>query len=330
MKKILFAALAVFALVSCSKDVATDVQKYAIDFNPSAKDAVRSTIVTTDNFDEFKVWAYHADAVTIMEDVDVTKSNGAWTYTDKKYWPATGSVDFYGLYNETWDVTATDNSYQWQFSATSTCLMFGVNMGTTAGVVDASKVPDVVYATAIDQTKDGGEVEMSFRHSMSQVTFQIQNNTTAANNISIISGDVYIDGMYCNGDYTTPSISTTELLGIGSWALTGSTVSYLFRTDGVIVSAGNTSTILRNTCMVFPQSKDDVSIRVNCQIKQNEVVIFDGVKTATTDIKWVEGKKYVYTLQFDDGHIDDLSKPIDFTASITDITSGGTSIVRPN
>jgi hypothetical protein len=63
---------------------------------------------------------------------------------------------------------------------------------------------------------------------------------------------------------------------------------------------------------------------------QGGVVIFNGQKTATLNVNWKEGKKYVYTLLFDDKSIEDLSKPIEFTATVKDMDTETLDPVRPN
>lgn len=348
MKKILFAALAVFALVSCAKDVATDVQEYAIDFNPSAKGAVRSTVVDNTNFKSFKVWAYHNETA-IMNALEVSRATVAddWTYSPKKYWPAEGTVDFYGLYMEKMD--ETNDRYQSQYAANATTgLKFNLTMTPATNLdgldmVLSSDIPDPIYAVALDKSKTSGlvdnKVQMNFRHAMSQVDFLVKNATTAANKITIVVMGVYVDQLYASGDYTLPATSTTTAVGTasnGSWEfkVNDYPVLYWFKGDGIIVSAGSTSgTILSSKGMAFPQQLEDAEFQVDCIIKQDGVTIFDGIKTATVDIDWKEGMKYTYTLLFDDGHIDDLGKTIEFIADVktigdTKTTEGST--VRPN
>lgn len=340
MKKILFAALAVFALVSCAKDVATDVQEYAIDFSSSAKGAVRSTVVNNTNFMSFKVWAYNG-GTTIMDEMTVSREDVSsdWTYSPKKYWPAEGTVDFYGFYIANAQVVDGYPIYQRQYGASSNGgLTFDVNVGATDGVVRTSNIPDAMYAVALDKSKTSGltnnKVEMNFRHAMAQVDFQIKNATTSRLGIKIHTSHVYIDGLYSEGRYTTSTTaSTTATTSAGSWDFSIFTpVKYWFHGDGHNVSASSDvyGSILSGTCLVFPQAKTSATIEVPCRISQDGVIIFDGVKTATLDIDWKEGKKYIYTLLFEDETIDDLSNTIEFTANVTDITSGGTSTVRPN
>lgn len=341
MKKILFAALAVFALASCAKDVATDVQEYAIDFSSSAKGAVRSTVVDNTNFKSFKVWAYNG-GTTIMDEITVSRENVSsdWTYSPKKYWPTEGTVDFYGFYIANAQVVDGYPVYQRQYAASSNGgLTFDVNVGATDDVVRTSNIPDAMYAVALDKSKTSGltnnKVEMNFRHAMAQVDFQIKNATTSGLGIKIHTSHVYIDGLYSDGRYTTSTTaSTTATTSAGSWDFSNFTpVKYWFHGDGHNVSASNSvyGSILSGTCLVFPQTKSGATVEVPCKISQNGVIIFDGVKTATLNIDWKEGKKYIYTLLFDDESIDNLSDTIEFTTNVVTITTEGKGTdVRPN
>ena len=323
----LFTALAVMALSACANDIVTDVQQSAIDFASNAQCAVKSTLVANDNFDSFQVFAFNG-ANAIMDDMTVSKDdNGAWTYSPKKYWPAEGTVDFFGVYME--NLGKSTEKYQTQYAASADGgLMFSLDMAEV-DVVNAADIPDAVYATAIGKTKADGTVQMTFRHAMAQIAFQIKNATTAKNDIVVTSGDVYVEGLYCNGNYTAPkTYSTTESLGIGSWDFTETKANYLFKTDGVLIKAGETSGILADPCMALPQVATSATFRVNCKIKQGNVVIFSGEKTVTVDIDWNEGYKYTYILLIDDSILED--GVIKLTASVNPIQNAETQTIRIN
>lgn len=328
MKKILFAAVSVVALFACTKDVITDAPESAIDFASNTQCAVKSTVVDGSNFASFQVYAFNGEDV-IMGDMEVKKEGSAWTYSPKKYWPATGTVDFFGVYMDRLGET-TENYYRSQYGATAANgLSFGLEMAVADGVVNAAKIPDAVYATAIGKKKEDGAVHMNFRHAMAQIAFQIKNATTAKNDIVVTSGDVYVEGLYYAGNYTAPKkYSTTESLGIGSWDFTETKADYLFKTDGVRIKAGETAGILADQCMALPQAATDVKLVLNCTIKQNGVVIFSGEKTAECNIDWKEGHKYTYIFLLEDEHLE--SNVIEFTAGVTAIENGGTQDLPPN
>lgn len=332
MKKLIFAAMAVVALAACSQDEVTDIQREYIDFVPTAKNAVRaSTLVTSSNLKSFQVFAFTAEGETVMNNIKVTNDGTTgWTYTPKKYWPEGTTVDFYGLYMKDLGVTG-GTYYQSQYGATATngCAVH-VDMVATDGIVDATETPDLVYAVALDREKADGAVLMQFRHAMAQVEFRIKNATTSSNNIVISSGPVYVDNLGHTGNYSLPTTSsTTETLGgLGSWGDYTNASTYRFKTDGLLIYAGETSgTIHPGPCFVFPQSVTSATFRVDCTIKQDGLVIFDGEKTATANIKWVQGCKYIITLLFDDSVLE--NDYINFTTNVIDMSSGGTTTVEP-
>lgn len=328
MKKILFAAVSVVAFFACTKDVITDAPESAIDFASNTQCAVKSTVVDGENFASFQVYAFNGEDV-IMDNMEVKKEGTAWTYSPKKYWPATGTVDFFGVYMD--ELNKITDNYRSECVADPVYgLMFGLDMAITDEVVDAAKIPDAVYATAIGKKKEDGAVHMNFRHAMAQIDFQIRNATNADDKIVVESGDVYVEDLYYSGIYFAPKTqSTTEDTGIGSWDYYGyPKANYIFRSKATSIAADNTSGILSDLCMAFPQAATDVKLVLNCTIKQNGVVIFSGEKTAECNIDWKEGHKYTYIFLLEDKHL--KSNVIEFTAGVTAIESGGTQVLPPN
>lgn len=332
MKKILFAALAVFALASCAKDLTTEVKQDAIDFNPVAKGSVRSTVIDNTNFKTFFVKGYHNDAIYMDATVTRTDVNSDWTYQNKKYWPAEGTVDFYALYME--NLGNSEGEYQSISKSTAAGYTLDIAMSPTDGSLCSAYIPDPVYAVALDKSKASGlttdsKVLMQFRHAMAEVDFKIQNSTTADLKITIEAGDVYIEDLKYQGVYTTPTKSTTDATCAGgSWAFKESVIPYLFTANGSTVASGATTDIISDRSLVFPQTKTSAKILVNCVIKQDGVVIFNGTKTATTNIAWEEGYNYVYTLQFTDATVEGLSDTIEFTTEVKDMTTKQVDPIR--
>ena len=314
MKKIFFAALAAVALTACVADVVTEEPTYAIDFVSNTKSGVKSLVKDANTFTAFRVFAFNNDETanqtyTIMDDMLVKKEGNKWTYETKKYWPANGDVDFYGV---SIDPTA-ESEYIYDYGATAANgLTFDITMAAASGVVDAANVPDAVYAAAMDKTKDAANnpVQMTFRHAMAQVDFKISNNTDPNDDVTVTSGDVYVDGLKCDGTYTVKDITTSAAADspIGTWTLTNANnISYLFPKKVTTIEAGNTSdSILNENCLVFPQTTTSaVAFRVWCTIKQNDVIIFQGYKTAQVGVDWKQGHKYTYTFVLEDAYLTD-------------------------
>ena len=336
MKKIFFAALAAVALTACVADVVTEEPTYAIDFVSNTKGGVKSLVKDAETFTAFRVFAFNNETETIkntiMNDMLVTKDGNNWTYSPKKYWPAKGNVDFYGV---SIDPTA-ESEYVYNYGANAADgLTFDITMAAATGVVDAANlpagvtgvvdaanIPDAVYAAAMGKTKDNtnSPVLMTFRHAMAQVDFKISNNTTPADQVTVTSGDVYVDGLKCDGKYTVKNISTTAGVDspIGTWALGNNNISYLFGKKVTTIAAGvKSESILNEDCLVFPQEAESaVAFRVWCTIKQKGVVIFEGYKTAQVQVDWMQGHKYTYTFVLEDAYL--TNNLIKISAAVVD------------
>ena len=302
MKKIFFAALAAVALTACVADVATEDPTYAIDFGSDTKIGVKSLV-------KFSVFAFNNETAektnTIMNDMLVEKEGNKWTYSPKKYWPAEGDVDFYGVSIE----KPANSEYTHKYGATAAGgLTFDIDMKAAAGVVDAANIPDAVYAAAMGQEKDDANnpVQMTFRHAMAWVDFKICNNTTPADEITVTSGDVYVEGLKCDGKYIVEKGITTSAGAdspIGAWDLENNNISYLFRKKETTIAADvKSESILNDKCLVFPQTtgKNKVEFKVWFTIKLKGVVIFNGFRTAQAEVNWMQGYKYTYTFALED------------------------------
>ena len=323
MKKIFFAALAAVALTACVADVVTEEPTYAIDFVSNTKSGVKSLVKDATTFTAFSVFAFNNDKTanktyTIMDDMLVEKEGNKWTYETKKYWPANGDVDFYGVSID----PIAESEYVHNYGATAADgLTFDITMKAASGevdaanlpngvtgVVDAANIPDAVYAAAMGQEKDDANnpVQMTFRHAMAWVDFKICNNTTPADEITVTSGDVYVEGLKCDGKYIVEKGITTSAGAdspIGAWTLKTDNISYLFPKKETTIAAGQTSeSILNDKCLVFPQTtgKNKVEFKVWFTIKLKGVVIFNGFRTYQAEVNWMQGYKYIYTFTLED------------------------------
>ena len=344
MKKIFFAAFAAVALTACVADVVTEEPTYAIEFASSAKGTIKSTVITTNNLPSFQVFAFDGNGNVIMDTennkgMKVTQGknesgvyNGTWSYSPNRYWPANTDVDFYGVYA---DIPSTNDIVFNYSAAPDTGLEFTLRMPrlTSEGkfVVDASRVPDAVYAAAMNREQKDGAVNMIFRHAMAQVDFKIKNATAPADNVTIEWGGVYVNDLLCDGTYTINGETTDDKTTspTGDWDLTNpDKVNYFFGANATalveeeavtFVSAGKTTgSILETNCLVFPQTtgNSEVDFKVKCTIKQNGVVIFNDYKTAKVKVDWQQGHKYTYTFVLEDGYL--TNNLIKISAAVVD------------
>lgn len=166
-RNLFFMALSAMALVtSCSNDEVTEVSdSNAIKFDVTAGNITRAANVycNTNKFSSFYVWANLGGNPYIAGDKISSTDGTTWEdETGTRYWPNTGSLDFYGVVNGgTLDVS------------TRTLPVF-----TVAGEVD--KQLDLCYAVKKNQAKGTGNassqtVALNFRHALSQIVFKAKN-----------------------------------------------------------------------------------------------------------------------------------------------------------
>lgn len=331
MKKFSILLFSAIAMVACSKDVVTDRNESAIDFDIAAQGAVKTTATTTSNISEFKVWSYTqptpavTDRKTVMEGIIVSKNDdGAWTYSPKKYWPNEMFLDFYAIAPKDLTTEVAAGSANIEFAATPTFDQLGQKC-------DCINYPDIVYATALDMNKEslGGTVTMNFRHAMSQIQFKIKNVSSEASQISYSPEALSIKGLDAQGTYTLPmAAATTEDFDIeeshGTWESSpivgdqGEIIPHRFdiTTDPVAPGQNVLITDATDFHLVIPQSKE-ARLNVILNIYQNDLYITTVSKEIDFPVEWKEGYRYTYTLVVDEG-----SDPIlpDFVIEFVEVT----------
>lgn len=345
MKRFLFAAVAAAMVASCATDEVKEYKRDELNFYTSVENATRTEAMTTDAFSAFNVWGFH-DGATMMNNLTVTKqADGSWSYGDKYFWPATGSVDFYALAStDVGSHTLTNN-----ITATAPKFTFGGKLATTgapsdysmpaAGCILPATMPDMLYATAIDEVRQQTDVVMNFRHAVSQVEFVASNNSTS---LTITFGDyIVIKGLKYGGTYSLPTTKATSedfevAASHGSWALNAATADHVFAAAGATVnySTSGTGYVLTSNIqlddaacgnLVLPQT-GTVKVVVPAVIKQNGIVLFDDDMEFDLDVDWKEGYRYIYTLVLNDDT--DLLWAIDFTATVDNIKTTDEENVR--
>lgn len=349
MKRFLFAAVAAVLVASCATDEVKEYKRDELNFYTSVENATRTEAMTTDAFSAFNVWGFH-DGATMMNNLTVTKqADGSWSYGDKYFWPATGSVDFYALAStDVGSHTLTNN-----ITATAPKFTFGGKLATTgapsdysmpaAGCILPATMPDMLYATAIDEVRQQTDVLMNFRHAISQVEFAVKNNSTLG--LEITFGNyIAIKGVKYSGTYSLPTTTATSedfevAASHGSWSLNAATADHVLkqqRTSAVTGSASDgglritgvkiiNGDNLDTENIVLPQA-GTVKVVVPAVIKQNGIVLFDDDMEFDLDVDWKEGYRYIYTLVLNDDS--DLLWAIDFTATVDNIRDGGTDNIR--
>ena len=193
MKKLFVSALAIIGLVACAKDDVVSVQdnRSAIGFDTFVENVTRVGY-TTDNLDGFDVWAYMGDT-RILNDEDVKKVDGAYTYGNTQYWIP--GQDYFFAALAPLNLNLVDN----------------VNNVSNEGLgeitftnVDGTK--DLIYST-YSVTADGSQdkVNFQFNHLLSKVKFSFVNAFDNANYTFTVS----------NIEMTAPESASIDLTANG-------------------------------------------------------------------------------------------------------------------
>ena len=243
-KKFLFVALSALALTACVNDETIEVNPGdALTFRATSGNATKSQITTTLNISDFKVWGYHQSAAEpsvttpFMEDQLVQRISGVWTYSPTRFWPESGTIDFFSVSPyETPGISITKTEQKIEDYTVNTNislqkdLLYAVNMGCSKA--------------ANGQTG----VEVNFRHALSQIVFQAKNTNS---NIKVDIEGVKVVNVVSKGTFTYPQETTSpNLTGTnhdteyddtwGTWDLSSTTGDVVTYEAGVTERTGIT------------------------------------------------------------------------------------------
>ena len=200
MKKVLFGAMAALTLVACSNDEVTDVTKSKeIKFNVTAGKAVTRAAdgycndAKPENFD---VWAKQG-TTNYFAKTNFKQSGSEWVINDAtlRYWPETGTLDFFAMKNY-------NGTVNWD--ATSTTAPLKVVDYTVEGEVGSQK--DFIYAVSAGAANKQ-VAALNFRHALSQIEFQAKNDNK---NIYVEITGVKVVNVANKGTLTLPTATTAN------------------------------------------------------------------------------------------------------------------------
>ena len=180
MKKLFVSVLAIASMVACMNEETVRVQ----DGNPIAfentyvQNATRSNdpSTTTNNIQEFYVWAYmNAVDGVVFDNETVSRSGDDWTYTNTQYWLPGNNYYFAAFAG---DRTAIET-----LPATMETNGLGVVKFTN---VDGTN--DILYAEAVVENAkaDQDPVALTFKHLLSKVKFTFKNGFQNDNNKVVV------------------------------------------------------------------------------------------------------------------------------------------------
>lgn len=345
MKKVLLGALAVVAMVACSKDDVVEMNRVndQISYGAVVNNATRAkNVFCNSNLPgSFTVSAEH-DGKLYFENDEITVTDGKCTSDAVRYWPNEGNVTFYAQVNGTMSYTAGSAPQFKDFIVADTV---------------ANQV-DLMYAVQT-QGKSESTVALNFRHALSQIVFQAKKTN---NNIYVEVSGVEVHNVANTGTYTFPTKATDDKVGEhngnnaidydtqawGKWVTHTGSADYAVEFAGIeVTSEGKSLTSANdtgkefnaNTMLLMPQSKTTAwdpktnpkvaetgtYLLINCCIynvagdsfKAETDVALWGTKdvhaklAVPASFAWEQGKKYIYTLVFGQGNGGYNPDPVD-------------------
>ncbi|MDD6702364.1 MAG: fimbrillin family protein [Bacteroidales bacterium] len=331
-------------MASCSQNETLEVNNDGneILFGVSSENASRaaageifSSTVKPGNFTVYASYNnadfFPAAGINVKQD---TGDNSKWV-TDGKtyYWPNTGAINFFAVRNggtPTWN------------AADGGSLTSAYTVPTT--VTDQK---DFIYAYA-SSAKTANKVPLTFKHALSQVVFKAKNTNA---NIEVQIDEVQVCKLQNEGTFTLPTTTVSTV-----WSAKSGNTSYKVSFDKTkITSEGVSLTdgVVANTLLLLPQEVEAATpakakatfdsavadgfyflVKLSYKDTENGAYLW-GSATETAyvalpaAIKWEEGKKYIYTFLFDNGHnggydpgtTDPVLFPITFSVSVEDFVN---------
>lgn len=275
-----------------------------------------------------EVWARTVDNIDyIPGDIISRDKNGKWVdQTTTRVWPTGKTLNFAANVN-------SGGTFKYDADGIPSFENFSVN-DSPAGQ------KDLMYAVSMGASNTGGNVKLNFRHALSQVCFDAQNNTT---NIDIKVKSVGITHVTNKGTYKFPTKSTTidgvsqdgkDITPKGEWELADDyTHSYsvslgdtgidlapaavaangervsLTTPGGEIGNSGVMALLPQTVAAWNPEIKGTtfngacfiLDVVMNDVSGDDPTLIYEGKVAIPVNINWNEGCKYIYNLKFSQG-----------------------------
>lgn len=267
-----------------SDEPATDAR--AISFTPTAE----TRAAVEGDFPEgsrFSVWGWYGTTgstidKTVFNNIPVTKSGEAWTYTGgTQYWIPGMTYNFYGVY-PAYSQTSDNNGTTATVKPDGTITVTNFDCSATG-----ENAVDLMTATAPGLLGDAAPtVAMKFQHQLSKINIV---GTVEGGNCTVTS--VKFEGMATKGNYNSSAPN--------KWTTDATPDSF---TSNVPKTLNNNGVDLLGNLLLIPQTvTDQFNITVNYEM--------DG-ETKTKNItlpisidQWQAGQSYKYTLTFKGNNI---------------------------
>lgn len=318
MKKYLFSAVAMLALVACNKESApvsfSDGESALVNNEIAVNTAAQKTkgyITGTDFFDtaiaqlhegtpettarEMKLSAYltpqSGDAGNYF--VDFTFAKGAdenWHHTPAVYWPIAGTLDFLA-YSSATPFDAKDVVWNEKNASESVVLT----------VLEDHTQDDIVYASAYGKkSEDGADaVAMEFQHTQAWLEFQIKvANENMKEKIAI--KEIVIEKVYNSGELTIAKGTTGAK---AEWSFRREQSKDIVFEDNYNLYGSSEGGVLTNALdeeisymdMLLPEQPKTSFVITYYLAGQDKELQY---RYDLSDSNWVMGEKYVYAITF--------------------------------
>ena len=251
MKKILFAVLAVAALVSCSKEhIVVEQPKAAIGFDTFVENSTRANDLVKGAFD-FGVFGLvqKGEQSALIFNNQTVNANGG--YSPAQYWIAAAQYYFTAIAPKTTPANAT-----WSY-ATTTAHTGTITFDNSAAAANQ----DLLFAynkpaqTPAAITAQPAKVGFTFTHMLSRVRFTFANGFGEGSNITLQVTDVTITDAYATAD-----LAVTNGAPADAWTNFGATFSKNFgqvggNTLATLTDAGATMSAATEHFYLIPANK---------------------------------------------------------------------------
>lgn len=317
MKRLFLIISTILTLTACSRDDSFGTQDDgSIKFGNVA---TRAEVADASAITEFKVFGEMnlgddgtdeaLQWVTLFDEGELVSREGSsdnWTYENKRYWVDNRTFRFFAFYPSSTNVRRIAMSNGWVYSST-------IEVPYAANTDFMTAIPDATYVTP---GVTPGTVDLSFKHRLARVRFNIYKNTVNTNDRYTVT-DIGFSGISrtatfiatftsrtTGGDYEftlSPNAANGTVLRrnlaydiavgeVNEGVLTGGTL--LLENDGLVlipqeIAAGQAKL---NISFKFQQKED-----VNGESIENQTIAKD-----LPAITWEPNKTYVYTLELRD------------------------------
>jgi hypothetical protein len=167
-------------------------------------------------FGVFARYNYNGKILSLLDTEHVTwnKDQNHWEYTNTRFWPSEGSVDFYAFAPYS---TAPKLESPNKNEANPTCIYFPSNLSPI----------DLVWANAMERTKTNDPVKFTFNHALARLGLDIKANQKLEKNGAVITVNKVI--LYGASETSGVFVMAGYLnLENGAWTLADNGISWFY------------------------------------------------------------------------------------------------------